>query len=559
MINHLPYFKNPDESKINFDIMTRSFEQPLDFYVVQCFKSISNVLPEVKMTHHEFVVDVDEIDQKNYERLRTNSKTVINKNRAQILDSHVGEIRMNFHVDLPRPVKIKNKKTKEEVTLTNIKPSIKMLIPLQDENGYSYIKGKRYIMQLQMSETSTYLTSSYLSLKSLLPIKIQRKKIEVKVDDQIFILPVFEVFVFRKYENALYFYFANMGWENTLEYFGIGEYIRAIPTKDYLKSNDKYLYIKINSSISLRVDKNAFFNSQYIKSMVGTICSSMTNRMTYEDGDDCIFNRKLWFEKIGVSYKINASKENRYGLGVKSTILFNRMLDEATKNSLRIEDVNKQDIYAIIRWLCFNYEKLRCKDNFDLLNKRFRGNECIAASLNTLISNKIKSFVNSDNDSLTDEKLLAKYNDLFSYKGYELINRLHSSGLLRFADDVNDIDFFNKLRYTSKGINSMGGKPGSRTVSSAYRTIHPSHLGRVEINYCSSSDPGMTGFITPMVETDGPFFKGANKDAEDGFYQLKLSVGELDNSIIEVVDANKFSNLLDMSDITIHPNVKEDN
>ena len=38
--------------------------------------------------------------------------------------------------------------------------------------------------------------------------------------------------------------------------------------------------------------------------------------------------------------------------------------------------------------------------------------------------------------------------ELFSFRGDILINNLYNSGLFKFDDVVNDMDFFNKLKYT---------------------------------------------------------------------------------------------------------------
>lgn len=36
----------------------------------------------------------------------------------------------------------------------------------------------------------------------------------------------------------------------------------------------------------------------------------------------------------------------------------------------------------------------------------------------------------------------------------------------------------------------------------AYRDIYPSHIGRYDLNVCSSSDPGLTGYLTANCQVD---------------------------------------------------------
>lgn len=45
------------------------------------------------------------------------------------------------------------------------------------------------------------------------------------------------------------------------------------------------------------------------------------------------------------------------------------------------------------------------------------------------------------------------------------------------------MDFFLKLKLTSKGPNSLGNK-NDNNISAKYRSIHPSYIGRIDLNVC---------------------------------------------------------------------------
>ena len=48
----------------------------------------------------------------------------------------------------------------------------------------------------------------------------------------------------------------------------------------------------------------------------------------------------------------------------------------------------------------------------------------------------------------------------------------------------------------------------ANAISSAYRSIHPSHLGRVDVDSSSNSDPGVSGTICPLATLyDGHFIE----------------------------------------------------
>lgn len=82
--------------------------------------------------------------------------------------------------------------------------------------------------------------------------------------------------------------------------------------------------------------------------------------------------------------------------------------------------------------------------------------------------------------------------------------------MLRFDDKVNDMDFFLKLRLTSKGPNSLGGK-NDNNISAKYRSIHPSFIGKIDLNVCGTSDPGTSRLATPFCETDGLYFENTHE------------------------------------------------
>jgi len=64
--------------------------------------------------------------------------------------------------------------------------------------------------------------------------------------------------------------------------------------------------------------------------------------------------------------------------------------------------------------------------------------------------------------------------------------------------------------------NSLGNK-NDNNISIKYRGIHPSYIGRIDINVCGNSDPGTSGIITPFCKTDGLFFDDSYEPEEFKF------------------------------------------
>lgn len=94
---------------------------------------------------------------------------------------------------------------------------------------------------------------------------------------------------------------------------------------------------------------------------------------------------------------------------------------------------------------------------------------------------------------------------------------MHSSGILRFDESVNDMSFFSHFKYTNKGPHSLGGK-NSNNIGNKYRDLHPSFLGRLDILVCGNSDPGTSGLISPFADINGFYFD--DREEKNNFMYL---------------------------------------
>lgn len=538
-------YKNPDENRINKKLMNREFEKPIEDYVVDCFASIEDVLDTIKLVDSSFTIDVDKVDTSFYDRSRTRNKQEKKQKFTHIEKNRVGELVLKFHVSDV----FENGDSVEPIELDY---TIREMIPIPDEHGKLLLKGVSYTPQYQLTETSTYVTSSNLVMKSLMPIRVKKVPIEIRsAEEEYFNIHAFYAYMMDEFVNIFYYYFAEFGVPDTIEYFNVGSYITLVPTEEIERTgkDPRCIYFNCNKNIVIEVDKESFHKSEYIRNIVGTISDIITGKMTYEE----IMDPKEWIVKIG-STKKTAKKEAFGELGKRYRILFTRMQDKSSRESLRTTWHNKESIYNIIRWICQNYDELRVKDNLDIRFKRLRCNQYIGFSINLIISDHIKKFVNTS--CVTKEALISKYNNFFAYKGNEVISKIHTSGLIKYDDLVNDLNFFQKFKTTMKGPNSLGNK-NSRNIAARQRALHPSHIGILGLDTCSASDPGITNYINPLCETDGLFFKDAPPEPEEAFYNLMTELGIItpdDEESAITIDPVKFNNALEFIDnIKVHP------
>lgn len=542
MLHRLTLYKNPNRDRINTSIMSREYEKNLELYVVEAFKSISNVMDEITMDSWDFVIDIEKVDRSNYERTRKTGKKTQDKRTMYIAESWLGELTMKFTVDMEQykklmPEEAINDPSHKDHIPDQLHYTVKQLVPIQDAKGNYKLRGIKYRIQYQLTESSTYITPSNLVTKSIMPIKIKRPKVKcTDIDGNTIFLNCYKVQMFVGFVNILFFFLSEYSWYDTLELFHIGEYVELVDSiEDGVRPDSTY--IKLNNTY-LRVLTSAL-QSNYIQSMVGTLVDALVGKHTFDE----ITDEELWIKKIGATKK-GSTKESHYDLGLKHKKLFNRMLDNATQEILKLEQYNKSDILALIRWMVQNYNELRQKDNLNILYKRLRGNEYIASLLNGIISEKIKKLVNRTSN--TPQKAIAKYKNFFAFKGNELISQCHKSGLIKCDELVNDMTMFEKLKVTMKGPNAVGNK-NQRNVSARMRALHPSHIGRIGITISSPSDPGLTNYLNPLVEMDGLFFKDAPPEPERFMerYMEELNIpnGEEDSSVV-IVDPVKFQGIL---------------
>ncbi len=447
-------YNNVAEDRLNYDLMNRKYDDSIVDYIVNACKSLE-VLHYITFEGYEYIEDESKIDINKYIHKRSKSKKTENVRYRYLADSRYAEMILHFKITFKDKIKI-------------IKKPI--LIPIPDDDGFYLIKGTKYFLLYQLVDSSTYNTSDSLTLKSLMPVILKRVSREFKdVDNVTYEAPTYTIKVFKKHVDVILFYFARVGVKKTIEFFGVDYIVDFVPE---INDKEQNIYFQINSKLFLEVNREFFLKYQYVQTVVFMILSITTNRLNLDN----IYSSYYWIERLGANN--NTKQYNFYEKGLNSLTYFDRLLDENTKKVIKLHPEHKRNIYTILRWMIQNYNELRKKDNLDLTNKRLRCNEYVASLLTKAFSDRVNRIIGYGN-KVTIEKI----SEIFKFNGDIIIKQLHKSGLLRYDDNVNDMDMFSKLKFTLKGPNSLGGK-SDKTISVAYRGIHPSFIGRIDINVC---------------------------------------------------------------------------
>lgn len=380
------------EQYLNVPLMTKEADAPLVEYIVDVWKSLAAVVSQIEFVGYEYTEKESEIDINKHVFKRVKKKKKKDRYDVKhIMDDRCGKLTVHLQVTMLE----KDPSTGE--TSYQVYPIKKaMLIPLQDDNGYYQIKGKKYYMIYQMLEKSTYTSAQSVTLKSLMPIAVKRNVIDMEdINGRKYVLPCYYVFVFRR-EIPIILFYLSKGLNVAMEYLNMNNvinFVEKLPVDiDQIDNNYENIYFQLSNKCYLEVNRELFNKYPYVQSIVGSFGTICTNRVSLEQLDD----PKQWIKKI-------ANPAN-YEKGNNILKYFNRLLDTSTQKILKVPEYYSSDIYALLRWIMENFNDLRMKDNCDLANKRLRCNEYIASLLTKEFSRRLNRII-SMGDKVTIDNI----------------------------------------------------------------------------------------------------------------------------------------------------------
>lgn len=502
------YCRTFDE-KLNLPLINRELDKELYLYVYETIKSLE-VFDCVKILGYSYNDKESDIRMQEYQRTRMSGGNKVKEDPIQIMnipENRVGELSIHYELSIDTPQEDGTSKLMTKRGTKNI------LIPLKDDEGYYTLKGKRYILMYQLVDSTTYNTANSVVLKSIMPIPLKRKVKHIHdVDRNPYTVPIYSTTIFKNEINMMLLLFAKMGFIESLMYLSADKVITV--TESLGEDLDTFIYFKVNQNLFIRANRFLFEDSQEIKSIVGMMLDCMNNRTLITD----VIDQNFWLEKLG--YQPNTQQPKFKRDRAKNLLLSaDRMMDMTTRRVLNIAPDHKDSMYSALRWMFMNYADLKNKQIMDITNKRLRDNEYIASLMTSELSSKLYRIMAAVRRPAS--RNLNTLEELFSFRGDILINNLYNSGLFKYDDVVNDMDFWNKLKYTIKGPNSQGGSSG-KTIATCQRGIDPSFIGRIDTNVVGNSDPGATGILTPFIQTDGLNISDKKEPEEKQFELLKI-------------------------------------
>jgi hypothetical protein len=161
MRKYLKEYVSDFERELNLPLINKSADKPLVEFIKDVWKSLE-VVKNIKIVKFEYNENESELDINKFIFKREKKKK--KKDRCDykmVNDDRYGCLTVWIQITV-------------EESENGAEPSIRqklfkkqMLIPIQDEDGYYFIKGKRYYIIYQLVDKSTYTSSSTVTLKSL--------------------------------------------------------------------------------------------------------------------------------------------------------------------------------------------------------------------------------------------------------------------------------------------------------------------------------------------------------------------------------------------------------
>ncbi len=390
-------------------------------------------------------------------------------------------------------------KAKDERLVVNVP----IAIPKFVNKFYVNLQGNYYLPLMQIVDASTYnnsLTNSKsqsVVLKTLSPpIRIYKRTTQlITIDKELVNTTFFDLNAFKKTSRSFKYLLAEYGLEGSFRFLGIegitiyDEDHKPYPNPEFyvFHNKDNITMKKVSSKVDLyvQVPRFLFDNDTVTQNMVVAIIDSSI----WLDDFNLLFGLDFWRIALGADFKSDTVEK---GLGILTS--FKGILDDNTKDILHLPPELKENMFCILKWMICEFSALRAKDNLNILTKRVRIAEYIAAIYASKLNYSIYRI--PDMGQRVSVESLRK---IVATDPMYLIKQLPNSQLASFRDIVTDCDATEATKYSVKGQSGLGDN-NSKSIPAIYRYPHESHFGILDLDAVSASDPGVTGIICPMTK-----------------------------------------------------------
>lgn len=467
------------------DIKAEMFkDQPLWKYVIKAVQDIEviNILSMYPINDEVGLSDAPFIhvcnwkwnptplaEQIQYRRRETGDKL----STKTIADSRIGILECDIYFG----ARDKNKRIIQSVLHNQI------YVPIEDEKGRYLLENVMY-SEYQLVDKLLYpLGGSTNVFKSLLPVIVKYEEAtETSISGYIVTSRMGLVKIFSTMEPILSCF---MHVPSPLSYLGVFPILQFCDR--VLDDGDQYEYFKPidseDSKIYVKAYKKGLEKFDYVKYILIMACNLL--RKYNPPSIDEVRDPKWWVYQM--SY-YDTLVEHR---GACHETHVARMLDTISAQVLPIPEIDKRNMIAFLRYILMT--EFDDVDIYSYDNKRLRLNEIISTIVTKRISDKLKTmFRYGTLLKMKDAEQVLKINPQIISKEF------HALGTHHVVDFANDLDYYQGLRFTKNGPNSLG-RLDKHKIGFGQRQLHPSMIGRVDLLECPK-DVGQSGMISPWAD-----------------------------------------------------------
>lgn len=466
----------------------------LDFEVIDDYDDVNHILWE----YEDSIINKTSKTKKDDESIAQKKSSGGKKKDNQfayinLKDSALKLIKVTYFI---RITEKKNGDVSDVVT-------VYIAIPRIVDKFYFRLNGNTYSAMYQIVDASTYNNSAArnarkqsITFKTIfMPIRVYRYTSTLKTLEGVAVpCTYFVANMFKKSLLLIKYIIAKMGYYKAMHFLHIQDVLMLEDISNV--DIDQNFVFPVREDMYVVVNRFLFSTNQIVQSFVYTVYT-VINYMQDVDFPN-MFDRTTWVKALGAEFT-SKDIDTIYDKGVSILGSLEFIYDRLTMEDLKLPMEDKADVYRVLRWMMYEFNALRQKDNLDITTKKVRWAEYLVSFYASRLA--IGIYRISDKGNKADLSTIRK---AIQIPPMYLINAITRCQLVNYKDCVNDLDAITALKYTYKGISGIGEK--SNAISSAYRSIHPSHLGRVDIDSSSNSDPGISGTICPLVTLhDGHF------------------------------------------------------
>lgn len=335
MLEYLNSVNNEFDDALNRDIMNKVFDKPLHEYIFESFKGFE-IIPNIKILGYEWVDDESQYDPNDHIIRRNKNKNKLIKN---ITETRCGVMYIDIEISGL------DDNGKHQVIYLK-KP---LIIPIEDEQGYYLIRGKKAYIIYQICDKIMYPSFGAVTIKSLMPISVKvNRETFIDTEERSYVIPTYAIQIFKNAINILLIY-TNLGISKTLNFLEVDRFIK-LHRKDEELNDPSLIYFDTGvkkSDIIISVIKDVFDKEIYVRSITGCLIQLLReNKTKYDELNDW----EYWMMVVG--------GKNTVKRGMYQHIFFNRLLDDISRNELKINDYDKQNIYYLLKWIVGNFHTL---------------------------------------------------------------------------------------------------------------------------------------------------------------------------------------------------------